>query len=351
MAREKALIAMSGGVDSSVAGFLSMPEFDCVGATMQLCDGLTDSPANTDDARSVAERLGIPFYVFDHTALFREKVVDAFVRCYEEGGTPNPCLYCNKHLKFDSLMQEAAKLGCRYVVTGHYAQIMQDPKTGRYLLKKAVDTAKDQSYFLSCLTQEQLAHARFPLGGMPKTQVRKIAEEQGFVSAKKRDSQDICFIPDGNYKAFMERYTGKQYPAGNYLDLSGSIVGKHSGAVGYTIGQRKGLGIAMGEPVYVCSKDMEKNTVTVGSNEQLFRRELLASDWNWFPFDTLAEPIRIFARVRYRHAEQPAMVYPMENGTAKVVFDEPQRAITPGQTIVLYDGDTVIGGGTITEVL
>jgi len=343
----KAMIAMSGGVDSSVAAHLMQASgYECIGATMRLCDGLTPPTTGVEDAQKVADRLKLPFYVFDHTALFREKVVEEFIRCYERGGTPNPCLYCNRHLKFDALLQEAEKLGCTYVVTGHYARIEQDA-SGRYLLKKATDTAKDQSYFLSCLTQHQLAHTKFPLGGMTKEQVREIAQAQGFLNAKKKDSQDICFIPDGDYRAFMEQYTGKAYPGGNYLDLAGNIVGKHSGAVGYTIGQRKGLGIALGEPVYVCSKDMDANTVTVGPDAALFSKMLRATEWNWIAIGSLTEPIRCKARVRYRHTEQPATVYPEENGIARVEFDQPQRAITPGQTVVLYDGDTVIGGGTI----
>ncbi len=345
---EKALIAMSGGVDSSVAAHLmQLGGFECIGATMRLCDGLTPPTTGVEDARNVANRLKLPFYVFDHTALFREKVVEEFIHCYEQGGTPNPCLYCNRHLKFDALLQEAEALGCQYIVTGHYARIEQDAATGRYLLKKAADTAKDQSYFLSCLTQHQLAHTKFPLGGMTKEQVREIALKQGFVNAKKRDSQDICFIPDGDYRTFMERYTGRVYPKGDYLDLEGKVVGTHAGAVGYTIGQRKGLGIALGEPVYVCSKDMTANTVTVGPDAALYSNILLAKDWNWISIPELTEPLRCKARVRYRHTEQPATVYPEANGIARVEFDEPQRAITPGQTVVLYDGDTVIGGGTI----
>lgn len=357
---EKALIAMSGGVDSSVAAYLMLQNgFDCAGATMKLCDnallseqeGSCCSLDDTEDARSVAHRLGMRFYVFNHTSQFREKVVDTFVRCYEEGGTPNPCVNCNRYLKFDTLLQKALTLGYDYIVTGHYAKIKQDPVTGRYLLYKAEDSSKDQSYFLACLTQEQLAYTKFPLGGLSKTQVRQIAEEQGFINARKRDSQDICFIPDGDYVSFMKRYTGKNYPSGDYLDLNGKVIGQHQGAVCYTIGQRKGLGIALGEPAYVCSKDMEKNTVTLGTNEDLFRSVLRANDWNWIPFPVLTEPIRVTAKVRYRHTPQPATVYPEENGIARVEFDEPQRAITAGQAVVLYDGDLVVGGGTITEIL
>lgn len=343
----KALIAMSGGVDSSVAAHLMLEKgADCIGATMLLCGDLAPG-TGAEDAKAVADRLNIPFYVFDHTALFRKKVVDAFVQCYEEGGTPNPCLYCNRHLKFDALLREALDLGCDHVVTGHYARIEKDENTGRFLLKKAADSAKDQSYFLSCLTQHQLAHTFFPLGDKTKEQVRSIAEAEGFVTAQKKDSQDICFIPDGDYRSFLERYTGKDYPAGDYLDLSGKVVGKHNGAVGYTIGQRKGLGIALGEPAYVCSKNMQANTVTVGPNTALFSKTLIAEDMNWIAIENLTEPMRCKARIRYRHTEQPATVYPLPDGKAKVEFDEPQRAITPGQTVVLYDGDTVIGGGTI----
>jgi len=254
-------------------------------------------------------------------------------------------------LKFSRFLDAAKELGCEYIVTGHYARIEQDPQTGRYLLYKATDPAKDQSYFLYALSQEQLSHVRFPLGFLTKDAVRQIALEQNFINAKKRDSQDICFIPDGDYLGFLHRYTKKDYPSGDFLDLHGNVVGKHNGAVGYTLGQRKGLGLAMGEPVYVCAKDMQANAVTVGPNEALFHTTLLANDWFFFPFSDLTEPIRVKAKTRSRMIEQPATVYPEADGICRVVFDEPQRAITPGQAVVLYDRDLVIGGGTITEIL
>lgn len=352
---------MSGGVDSSVAAYLvKSAGYDCIGAMMKLFDNhiLAENQESSccslddaEDARSVARRLGFPFYVFNAKADFEEKVIAKFIRCYECGATPNPCIDCNRHLKFDHLLRKALELGCDYVVTGHYARIRRDENTGRYLLYRAADLSKDQSYVLSCLTQQQLAHTLLPLGEMTKAEARKIAEQQGFINARKHDSQDICFVPDGDYVAFMERYTGKTYPEGDFLDLSGNVVGKHRGAVSYTLGQRKGLGLAMGAPVYVCDKDMAKNTVTVGPNEALFSTTLLADDWNWFPFETLTGPIRVQAKARYNQPPQPATVYPEENGTARVVFDQPQRALTPGQAVVLYDGDLVVGGGTITKVI
>ena len=343
----KALIGMSGGVDSSVAVHLTMQAgFDCIGGTMLLHDS---TPEAALDAAAVAERMGIPFRVFDLSSLFREKVMDAFVSCYEQGLTPNPCVVCNRYLKFGAFLDIAREMGCDYVVTGHYARI--EERDGRFLLKKAADEAKDQTYFLYTLTQEQLKHTLFPLGSLTKTEARAIAEALGLLNAKKRDSQDICFIPDGEYMAFMERHTNKTYEGGNYLDLQGNVVGQHRGAVAYTLGQRKGLGLAMGAPVYVCGKDMAANTVTVGPNEALFHSALRANDWNWIAIEDLKEPVRVTAKARSRMREEPATVYPEENGFARVEFDEPQRAITPGQAVVLYDGDTVIGGGTITEVL
>lgn len=353
MANIKAMVAMSGGVDSSVAAYLAQKSgLHCIGLTAQMCsrDLLGDaySQQGISDASAIAQRLGMEFYTLDATEPFRHHVVEDFITAYEQGLTPNPCIQCNKHIKFSYLLDRALALGCDYIVTGHYAKIRRDEATGRYLLCKAADESKDQSYFLACLNQAQLARTLFPLGEYTKAEIRQIAVEQGFLTAKKRDSQDICFIPDGDYKSFLCRYTGKEYPAGDYLDLQGNVVGRHTGAVGYTLGQRKGLGIALGAPVYVCSKDMQANTVTVGPEEALFTKTLLAKDWNWLPFPVLSEPIRVMAKARYRHIPQPATVYPEGSG-ARVVFDQPQRAITPGQTIVLYDGDTVVGSGIITE--
>ena len=361
MEPKKVLIAMSGGVDSSVAAYLTQAAgYTCIGATMRMFDNSVlpedqqsscCSLDNVEDARSVAFKLGMRFYVFNFTDDFREKVMDDFVRCYECGLTPNPCIQCNRYLKFDAFLRRALTLGCDYVVTGHYARIAQDESTGRWVLKKALDKGKDQSYFLYSLSQEQLSHILFPLGELTKQQAREIAETQGFINARKKDSQDICFVPDGDYLSFMVRHTGKTYPAGAFLDLAGNEVGRHRGAVGYTLGQRKGLGLAMGEPVYVCGKDMVKNTVTVGPNDALMHRVLLANDWFWHTIPELTQPIRVLAKARSRMTEQPATVYPEENGFARVEFDEPQRAIAPGQAVVLYQGDTMVGGGTITQVL
>ncbi len=344
---KKAMVAMSGGVDSSVSAYLTQRDgISCIGVTMQL---LANNRSDVEDAALVAQKMGIPFYVLDFTDTFREEVMEDFVRCYEQGLTPNPCVVCNRRLKFGALLEAALDMGCDYVVTGHYARI--ETENGRYLLKKAADERKDQSYFLYSLTQHQLSHTRFPLGGLTKEEARQIAESQHFLNARKRDSQDICFIPGGDYFEFLKDYTGKEYAGGDFLDANGKVVGKHKGAIAYTRGQRKGLGLAMGQPVYVTGKDMERNTVSVGSNEALFSTTLLAADWNFFPFDQPDAPIRCKAKARSRMAEQPATVYPEADGICRVVFDEPQRAITTGQAVVLYDGDTVVGGGTITEIL
>lgn len=356
-----ALIAMSGGVDSSVAAYLMQQAgYRCIGVTMRLYDndmvGLNKghtccSLDDVEDARSVAHRLNMPYYVFNFSEDFEEKVIQKFVCSYEQGRTPNPCIDCNRYMKFDHLLLRARELGCDYVVTGHYASIRYNEETGRYCLCKAADQSKDQTYVLYNLTQEQLAHTQFPLGRLTKQQTRAIAEEQDFINARKHDSQDICFVPDGDYGAFLERYTGKTYTPGDFLDQEGHVVGTHQGTVRYTLGQRKGLGLAMGAPVYVCAKDLEKNTVTVGPESALYSPGLIADDMNWISIPGLIGPMRVEAKVRYTQKSQPGTVYPGENGTIRLEFDQPQRAITSGQAVVLYDGDVVVGGGTIREAL
>ena len=353
----KALMAMSGGVDSSVAAYLIKSQgYECIGCTMKLYDnediGVSRSRTccsldDVEDARSVAYKIGMPYYVFNFSDGFREKVIEKFVRSYESGATPNPCIDCNRFMKFDKLYERAKILGCEHIVTGHYARIEYDGK--RYLLKKALDETKDQSYVLYSLTQEQLAHTLFPLGNMRKTEVREIAEKNGFINAEKPDSQDICFVPNGKYAEFLEYYTGKNYPAGDFISVDGVCLGKHKGIVRYTVGQHKGLGISSEEPLYVKQISAENNTVTLCKENELYSIEVIVRDFNWISGEAPQSEIRCKAKVRYRQKEQWATVMPIGETTAKIVFDEPQRAITPGQAAVLYDDDVVLGGGTIYE--
>ena len=318
--KNTALIAMSGGVDSSVAAYLMAEQgYDCVGTTMRLyrnediglgCFHTCCSQRDIEDAAEVAFQLDIPYEVLDF----------------------------------------ARQRGLQYVVTGHYARIAYDAASGRWLLKKAADDSKDQSYVLYMLSQEQLAHIQFPLGDKRKTEVRALAEQLHFVNARKHDSQDICFVPDGDYVKFIEQYTGKHYAGGDFLDEAGAVVGKHRGAIRYTIGQRKGLQLAMGTPVYVCQKDMQNNTVSVGAESALYSDTLIAEELNWISVAKPEQPMRVKAKTRYRQTEQWATVYPQGQDTVRLVFDEPQRAMTVGQAVVMYDGDIVVGGGTITEI-
>ncbi|MFR5876738.1 MAG: tRNA 2-thiouridine(34) synthase MnmA [Eubacterium sp.] len=352
---KKALIAMSGGVDSSVAAFfMKQMGFECMGVTMKLYDnediGISREKTccsldDIEDARQVARRLEMPYYVFNFKDEFEEKVIKKFIKTYELGGTPNPCIDCNRYLKFEKLMQRMQELKYDCVVTGHYADI--EYKDGRYYLKKGVDLSKDQSYVLYSLTQEQLAHTMFPLGKYSKDEIREIAEQNGFINARKHDSQDICFVPDGDYAKFIEGHNGKKYPKGNFVDKQGNVLGEHNGIIRYTIGQRKGLGLAAGYPVYVCSKDLEQNTVAVGSNDDLMTSLLYACDFNWIvPEPKENEKIKCAAKTRYNMKEQPCTAW-IEQGRVAVEFDSPVRAVTSGQAVVLYDGDYVLGGGTI----
>lgn len=350
---KKAIIAMSGGVDSSVAAFLMKSQnYQCIGATMKLYDnediGLSGertccSVDDIDDARAVANKLGIPYYVMNFKEEFDKKVIDKFVSTYEAGGTPNPCIDCNRYLKFEKLMQRMQELDFDYVVTGHYADIVNE--NGRYLLKKGKDLSKDQSYVLYSLTQYQLAHTLFPLGKYSKDEIRAIAEKNGFVNAKKKDSQDICFVPDGDYASFIERYTGQIYPEGDFVDKMGNIIGRHNGMIRYTIGQRKGLGLSIGHPVYVCAKNIEKNQVVVGNNDDLFSNHLTAENFNWI-IEKPKESITCMAKTRYNMKEVPCTAY-VNGDSVEVEFVNPVRAVTTGQAVVLYDGDYVLGGGTI----
>ena len=356
----RAMIAMSGGVDSSVAALLmKRAGYDCAGVTMRLYrspgmeQGSTKSccsDADEEDAAYVCWQLGIPFESLCCTKEFEKAVIGNFIREYETGRTPNPCIVCNRCLKFDRLLEFARERGFDCLATGHYARIAREAGSGRWQLRKARDESKDQSYVLYMLSQEQLARLRFPLGELSKAEVRAIAEGAGLVTASKYESQDICFIPDGDYGAFLERWTGRRDPEGEIRDLNGCVIGRHRGAVRYTIGQRRGLGVAAEQPLYVVAKDMEKHTVTVGPESALYCRELVAADFNWLSIPEPEGPIRVTARTRYRQRENEATVWPLEGSRVRLIFDRPQRAITPGQAVVLYDGDLVLGGGTIETV-
>lgn len=354
MEKKRVLVAMSGGVDSSAAALLLQQQgYACDGAMLKLYSGEVEgtccSADDADDARSVAYRLGMKFYVFNETERFARDVMDHFVAEYCAGHTPNPCIDCNRCLKFGALLERALVLGYDYLATGHYARVGYDPETGLYRLLRGRDRRKDQSYVLYQLTQHQLSQLLLPVGEFDKPAIRESAREAGLLNADKADSQDICFVPDGDYVRFMEQYTGKTYPPGDFLNLEGKPVGRHQGAVRYTLGQRRGLGLAMGERVYVCGKSMTDNTVTVGKESALYTKSLLAGEVNWIAWETLDGSRAVTAKNRYRQAEQRAVVSPAADGTIRLDFEQPQRAVTPGQAVVLYDGDYVLGGGTILQ--
>ena len=307
------------------------------------------SSAGIAAAETIAQKLEIPFHVFDLQAEFRTRVLDRFVQTYLEGRTPNPCVICNRFLKFNQLIAKAQELDIECIATGHYAQIEHDSASNRYLIKKAVDETKDQSYVLYTLTQTQLSRVLFPLGALRKNEVRDIAESQGFPNAHRRDSQDLCFVPDGDYAAFIEEYTGRTCPPGNFVDKTGKVLGQHKGLIRYTIGQRKGLGIAAPAPYYVCKHNVADNTIVLGSENDLLVRSLTATDINFIPFDRMDGSLRALVKVRYRQKGDWATVRQIDSDAIHIEFDEPQKGVAHGQSAVLYDGEFLIGGGTITH--
>ncbi|MCL2125019.1 MAG: tRNA 2-thiouridine(34) synthase MnmA [Oscillospiraceae bacterium] len=340
----KALVAMSGGVDSTVAAHLMLGSgYECAGAMIRMHHG---DNSGENDARAAAEQLGVYLYMLDFSKQFDENVIKKFVYEYGEGRTPNPCILCNRHIKFGLLLEWARELGYDFLATGHYARVSREA-SGRYLLKRGTDFTKDQSYVLYSLTQEQLAAANFPLGQMSKQEVREIAAGMGFRNAQKSESQDICFVPDGDYARFIEEYVGAPSQAGRFVDEEGNDLGEHKGLAHYTIGQRRGLGLSMQYPAYVLEIRAEDGAVVVGRNEALLSKSLMADDINLIAVDSLEAPMRAQVKIRYGHAAQPAIVSQVDDGKFIVEFDEPQRAITRGQAAVIYDGDVVIGGGTI----
>ena len=359
--KKKVLAAMSGGVDSSAAALLLQQQgYDVTGVTLRMFsnedlgleqDSACCSLSDVEDANLVAHKLGIPHYVFNFSPCFKRCVIDRFISEYEAGRTPNPCVDCNKHIKFGELLDRARLMDCDYLATGHYARIVFDAASNRWLLARGDDHAKDQSYMLFNLTQQQLAHILLPLADVTKPEIRQLSEKHGLITAHKPDSQDICFVPDGDYTAFIERTTRQKARPGQFVNLNGQVLGTHQGLIHYTIGQRKGLGIAYEYPLYVIDKDIASNTVILGPNDALFKKALLAEDCNLITIDKLETPLRVTAKTRYRQKDVPALIEPLADGRIKVTFDEPQRAITPGQAVVFYDGDYVVGGGIIAAGL
>ncbi len=345
----KVLIAMSGGVDSSVAAKIIIGQgYEAQGAIMSLYgDEGSGNPEDIKDAKRVADDLGIPFHIFDFSDEFKKYVITDFVSAYKNSLTPNPCVVCNKYIKFGVFLDKAIELGFDFVATGHYCKVEKDEKTDRFVVKKADDMKKDQSYMLWSLSQKQLSHILLPLGDYTKDSARDIAREVGFDNADKHDSQDICFVPNGDYAEFIERFCDEKFPQGDFVNKAGEFIAKHKGIVNYTIGQRKGLGISAPAPLYVLEKDHITNKVVLGSNDDLFSTTLVATDVNFISIEKLTAPMRVLAKARYKHKEQEATIYPLENGDVKVEFDTPQRALTPGQSVVFYQDDTVLGGGII----
>lgn len=348
--KKRVLVAMSGGVDSSAAAaLLCQAGYDCDGAMLKLYrgdDSRCCSADDAEDARQAAARMGMRFYVFNETERFARCVMDVFAAEYAAGRTPNPCIECNRELKFGALLERALTLGYDYIATGHYARLDYDERSGKYRLLRGRERRKDQSYVLYQLTQHQLSHLLLPVGDHDKEDIRALARQAGLDNADKGDSQDICFIPDGDYTAFLRRQ-GVAMTEGDFVDSTGRVLGRHKGLPCYTVGQRKGLGVAAGKHVYVLSKNGADNTILLGDDEELFSPALTASRVNWISGETPAAPFRCAAKTRYSQTEAPCTVYPLPEGGMRVVFDQPQRAITAGQAVVLYDGEEVLGGGTI----
>lgn len=353
---ERVLVGMSGGVDSSVCALLLQQQgYETDGATLRLFNNEDIGVSNTRtccsledvmDARTVCYKLGIRHYVFNFGEQFKEQVINRFAKSYEMGETPNPCIECNKYIKFAKMLERAKLLDYDYIATGHYVQREVD-SNGRVLIKKAVDGRKDQTYVLYVLTQDMLRHTLFPLGSMTKEQSRALAEEHNLVNARKPDSQDICFIKDGDYAGFLENTMGVHTPQGDFVYKDGTVLGRHKGIIHYTIGQRKGLGISYRHPIFVLDKNPDNNVVTLGENSDLFTNTLTATDLNWIAIDAPKSDVKVTAKTRYSQKEAPATIHPVDNDKVVVEFDQPQRAITKGQAVVFYDGEYVVGGGTI----
>lgn len=340
----KILVAMSGGVDSAAAAIILKKENIVCGGTLVLC-GSNESY----DAKTVCEHIGIPHYVFDEKKRFKTFVMDSFAECYMRGETPNPCIVCNKKIKFGVLLDNAISLGYEKIATGHYARVELDSGSGRYLLKKAKDKNKDQSYVLYTLSQEVLSRCVFPISDFTKDEIRDIVSEAGLNIAGKKESQDICFIPDKDYRKFLAEEYGVRGNAGDFVLSNGEIVGRHNGTFAYTTGQRKGLGVSYKTPLYVVGKDIENNRVILGENSDLYKKRIYIKDTNWIPMETLTTKIRAEGKVRYSQSVSGCIINPLEGKRAVVEFDDPQRAPTEGQSAVFYDGDTVIGGGVVTK--